>query len=613
MIVETSPRSFSIAVGAVLVSGYCFTLMWRRRDAPTARPLLLLAGVLSGTLLLHFLHVHFAPTHDWLARTVGPAFVETFWTPFVFVCYSVVLGLLTVFVFEYTGRGRRLIRFVSAISGAVVLGELAVFLLFDLVPVISLAVADAIIVGSLMILMVLTAVGIFLVIDESTGPGPLRVREALVLSTAGAILAAGTWVFLSFGTPTMFTGPALLSSALLVFAVRRYSMFEALPAARVVGRDRVIDEMTEAVVVLGRDGRIQDINPAAARLLDLDATSSLGDAWSGVLPVDRSPEDIVATDHPIRVRVDERVATVTATAVSDERDRLLGYLLVCQDVTKRRERERRFAVLNRFLVGTVSERMEEVSQQAERLATLPDRGGDGGEAFDHSGKQERMETLGRDIWATTSDLGSLVTYARELEQGIATDDGQVSDVGDVTRSVADAVGTDPDQPSVSVTDSPVYANIEPSLLGSTLELLVTEATGTPPGDVELAVSSGSDRVDITISAGSEQDGLAGDRAGERAGSPVADTRVESGRDNPSSLGHLSGQLARLVVESVGGKLTVGDDVVVRVPALTGDVSTDHEPVVATGAQTTGTEKGDIEDEERPGTERGDVEGGGDYR
>jgi len=319
MVIETSLPSAGLAVVAIVGSGYFLAVMWHRRHEPTARPLLALAATLFGATVVHLFHVHLTPTHTALAQRVSEEFADVFWISVVLTGYIAVLGLWTVFVFAYTGRGTWATRLVVAVVGGLFVLEAGSLLLVSTGTALTTRVVEAILVGSLLLALVLAVVGVFLVLDESTRLGPLLFREAAVLSLAAGSLFGSAWLFLRFNSPAVFTGAALASSLLFVFAIRHYSMFDSLPLAGVLGRERVIREMAEAIVVVGQDGQIQDMNPAASYLVADDSGDLVGRDWSVLFPL--SLEDVTQTDQPVRVRLAERVIAVSATEVTDDERR----------------------------------------------------------------------------------------------------------------------------------------------------------------------------------------------------------------------------------------------------------------------------------------------------
>lgn len=525
MVIETSLPSAGLAVAAILGSGYFLAVMWNRRREPTASPLLALAATLFGATVVHLFHVHLTPTHTALAQRVSEEFADVFWISVVLTGYIAVLGLWTVFVFAYTGRGTWATRLVVTVVGGLFVLETGSLLLVSTGTALTTRVVEAILVGSLLLALVLAVVGVFLVLDESTRLGPLLFREAAVLSLAAGSLFGSGWLFLRFNSPAVFTGASLASSLLFVFAIKHYSMFDSLPLAGVLGRERVIREMAEAIVVVGQDGQIQDMNPAASSLVAGDSGDVVGRDWSVLFPL--SLEDVTQTDQPVRVRLAERVIAVSATEVTDEQGRSLGHLVVCQDITDRRDRERRLSVLNRFLVDTVSERMNDIESVAE-----------------HIGESETPSEEADTIWTTTTALITLLTHVREIERGLAADDPQQSDVAAVARAVAEDRPGD-SRPEVTVTGSPPAAAIEPSLLESVFELLVVDSLDILPEAVEMRVETAEDTIETKFGAG------------DATADVIDETALE---------------LGRLTVEAAGGTLATGDSsptdalVTVRLPA-----------------------------------------------
>lgn len=511
MTIETSLPSASLALAAILGSGYFVAVMWPRRHEPTAGPLLGLAVTLLVTAVLHLLHVHVGPTQTVLAQFAGEEFADRGWVSVVLTSYIAVLGLWTVFVFGYTGRGTRVRRLVMAIVGGLFVLEVGSLTVVSTRGGLDPRVVDAVLLGSLILVQVLAVVGVFLVLDESTRVGPLEAREAVALSLAAGTLFSSAWLFIRFRIPLVFTSQTLASSVLFSFAVRRYSMFESLPVASVLGRERVIQEMTDAVVVVGKEGQIQDMNPAAKTLFGTESTHL--DDWETLFPASVSLEDVRRTDQPVRVTLAERVVAMTVTEVSDPRGEPLGQLVVCQDVTQRRERERRLSVVNRFLVETVSDRMDRVGTEAADIA-----------AADSGVPTESGER----IWQTTTNLITVLTYVREIESALDGDEQRHCDVPAVADAVARDLALEAQQPTVTIDGSPTTAAIESSLLETVLELLVANGVDSSPGSVELAVSETENSIAVTLGA---------EDAGE------------------ATLNETAVTLAQLTVQSAGGTLS----------------------------------------------------------
>lgn len=138
-------------------------------------------------------------------------------------------------------------------------------------------------------------------------------------------------------TPTAFAIATLLAG----LALYRYRLFDLVPIAR----RAIVDQLPDAVVVLDRLDRIVELNPSAARLLDLDSRGAIGASASEALP-ERLAALLRTNTGPGSAEL--RLGEADAERTYDVRLRplerggeLAGQLLVVQDVTERtREAER---------------------------------------------------------------------------------------------------------------------------------------------------------------------------------------------------------------------------------------------------------------------------------
>jgi diguanylate cyclase (GGDEF)-like protein len=167
-------------------------------------------------------------------------------------------------------------------------------------------------------------------------------------------------------TPIAFT----VTGVFLAYALFRQRLLDLVPVAR----DRVIDTMGDAVVVVDIHGRVADLNPAAAELLRRAGrrqdTVSVGEAaaevfagWDGLVPLagDREHEIVVGAGAGV---VDARV-----TVLTDRLGRGAGHLLVLRDVTRSRQAERALAAANTALrdqLATIDRLRAELQEQAIR-------------------------------------------------------------------------------------------------------------------------------------------------------------------------------------------------------------------------------------------------------
>ncbi|MFC3803000.1 diguanylate cyclase [Cohnella sp. GCM10012308] len=142
---------------------------------------------------------------------------------------------------------------------------------------------------------------------------------------------------------TASIGITYLPGLLIVgWGVLRYHLFDSVPFPR----NRLFDMMSEGIVVLDADGRLQDLNGAARRMLRME-----GGLWHGKLVADtplpserwlaahRDRVEIASFDFALGEGEDERQFTAKITPILHRNRILLGSLSVLTDRTEERRRE----------------------------------------------------------------------------------------------------------------------------------------------------------------------------------------------------------------------------------------------------------------------------------
>jgi PAS domain S-box-containing protein len=199
----------------------------------------------------------------------------------------------------------------------------------------------------------------------------LRVRKIFLRQTV-AVLAGTTvpWVASGlFYTELISLEPEVffaVSGIAFAYAIAEYDLFEVVP----VGRNVVVEQMDDGVLVLDGDDRLVDANPAAAETfgwsdvesvigqplaeVDVPHAQLLGDSGSdraaGLSEDDRATDRLDADDEDGTTRY----VDVRRTSLSDARDGATGTLLILRDVTELKRRETRLQRKN--------ERLERVGQ-----------------------------------------------------------------------------------------------------------------------------------------------------------------------------------------------------------------------------------------------------------
>lgn len=524
MTTAATALQFGLELLAVVVSGYFTVVVWRRRSSPAARPLLGVAALSTAGTVCHAAVVHGLWIDRWIVRIAPAAGNGRLWLVVVFVVVLFAGGSWFLFTLQYTGRGGRLLPIVAA--GIGIYWLIVLTIAFGLqVPLDTNArsVSDgALILFLATYLMVgLMTVGGVLVLTTSLQRNAVRVGEALALATGAFLLGFTPIVANNAREPT--TVPVMLATAagLFVLGIVRYPVFDAPPAARIAGRDRLIEETDDPFVVVDFDDRVRDLNPAAEDAFDVAAQSVLGDPLDEVLPTPIDPEAVADAPEGVQLRTSSGTTLACSVdRITDDRERSFGLLLVFRDVTERRQRERRSRVLTRLLADVITERVQSVADDAARIAA---EDGDTDDPPDPS-------TVGTSVRTRTTRLLDIVARTREIERGLGTDGSDSVTVVPTVREVIDALaaGADADV-SVDVDGESLQAAVDRQVLESVVELLVTAAIDRDAASVRVVVRETDSAVEIQVVA--------------------RDVDTESGRA-------VEVETARQAVEQFGGRLSV---------------------------------------------------------
>jgi PAS domain-containing protein len=152
-------------------------------------------------------------------------------------------------------------------------------------------------------------------------------------------------------TPVGFT----FSSLVLTWILFQYRMLDLVPVAR----DRLVDTLREAVLVLDERGRIVDANPALHAVLAPATGRIIGQPAALALASRQELVRQLQQDSPGQVEIalgegdQRRTYDLRITQLRDQQKRLAGRLVVLHDITRRKrlleERDQLIAELQRAL------------------------------------------------------------------------------------------------------------------------------------------------------------------------------------------------------------------------------------------------------------------------
>lgn len=481
--IQVTP-AFGVIAGAVLAAGTVAALAWRERPEPGAialSVLMLTAAWWCGTYLGLL-----------LAETLSGALLWARLQWFGSVALPVAWML---FALEYTGNDRYVRPWV--VAGLSALPVLTIVLLWTN-GAHGLVRESAVLVES----------GGYLVLESVWGPWFfVIVAYAYLLAVAGSVLFAQLAVSSSFlyrsQALALLVGAALpwLSHLLyltdivpdvglglmaasfsgtgvvLLFALARGKLLEANPAASRLASDFVVEGLNDGVVVVDSRARVVDLNPAAATILETGSVEAIGRPAPTVIPgYDADPE----TDSDVAIDTADgtRYFDVQLSTLEDYHGRVVGRAAVLRDVTERRRRNQRLAVLHRILRHNLRNEMTVIRGHAGQLED------------EHSAVIEDSATRVIDLSDKAARVERMATGEEDMTQ-IALDDAVVDAVRSLEREYPETTFTVAELPAASCR-SPVA-----SAIYNLVENAAKHNTNPDP-EVRIEATRGGETVRISI-------------------------------------------------------------------------------------------------------------------
>lgn len=404
-------------------------------------------------------------------------------------------------------------------------------------------------------------VGFALVFRRAIQSGSLYTAQVgwMAVTSVPTVVAGALDTFGLSPVPGIQVVPYTIPVLMFGYAVAlfRHGMSEMTPSTGHAGRDAVLRDLADPVVVTDGNGRVADLNPASERTFGVKADQVVGrdlrtvvGAEEGTTLVDGTSLTLTTADGPRRFEV-------SASTVGDDR-RTLGRALVLRDVTRRRLREQRLDVLNRVVRHNLRNDMNAVMGYAD----LAETGDDGTPAGEYLGE----------IAAVADDLVDLGKKAHDLEQTVARE--STARPADIRETVDHVLGRlDTGSATVSVD---VPADLAVVTDGAVLELVVHEA-------IENAIEHGGEAPNVAIAAGETDDGVRVVVEDDGPGLPPQERRtVAAGEEIP--LEHGSGLGLWIVawgVQWLGGELHLDcrDGTAITVSVPDHPVGTVPDPIV----------------------------------
>jgi signal transduction histidine kinase len=396
-------------------------------------------------------------------------------------------GIWTVYALGYTGRGTGLTRRRLVMLGGIVLPIVLA------VVVVLVGPSESIVEGTIVLVLAMELFYLFGLFVYATYLlfGIARKQARVSKRQVGILTAAVSAPYLLSGARGE-AAPAdglslglLVAGGLLAVAVRRYPVLTGFPTTNDIARNRVVEGLQEAVIVLDWENHVLDANTATTELFDVSTPATNSVALGSVID-ELEDRDLSAgttgtaslqTTKGVR-RFQYSVSAVQhmGTAGQDDTEPV-ARTLVLRDVTDRETREQRLSVLNRVPRHNVRNKLDVILARADLVAD---------------------DELRQGIRESATDLLALSNKARDAEAMMmdSTESPEPVDVSAVVRNVAEEFRTEVPNAEISVT-CPEELTI--SSHRSILDNVLTEL-------VDNAVTHSNDEPTVDISASRVSDG-----------------------------------------------------------------------------------------------------------
>jgi len=265
--------------------------------------------------------------------------------------------------------------------------------------------------------------------------------------------------------------------------------------------DAILSNISAGIIVIGREGKISIINPAAERILGTTVNQAVGKAFTEIhhtRAIDTAIELSLA-GNDVNEEVDislprERTLRVLASPVRDKSGKASGVVCILEDVTTRRKLER----MRRDFVANVSHELRTPVANLQAVADALQAG-----ALEDPDKALKfiadIDSEAQRLAGIIEDL--LVLSRMEAEESSFTE--ELLDLNELLREVAG------DKAALAVRESvellppeperlPVYGDAK--ILRTAFANLVDNAVkyNRPGGRVELAAQRSGERVTVTV-------------------------------------------------------------------------------------------------------------------
>ena len=201
-----------------------------------------------------------------------------------------------------------------------------------------------------------------------------RLQTGAILFAACLPVAGNILSFAGFSPfPNLDLTPLIFTASGLIFAYALFGLrlLDVVPIAR----HKLVDEMTDGIIVLDASKRIVDINPAVQRLIGISSSAigqSSEDVLNETLHLDQAKAPIAASKMELRIsETPPRDIELHVLPLFDDRQSITGQLLILRDITERKQAEAELLRAQGELEAAHRELQQSFVQQ-QQLALIDD-------------------------------------------------------------------------------------------------------------------------------------------------------------------------------------------------------------------------------------------------
>lgn len=204
---------------------------------------------------------------------------------------------------------------------------------------------------------ILVAISTGLLIISSVRSQAIYRKQTVIVFIASLIPWMGALVYLFNLNP--FPGldtisfSFLFTGLILVWGMTRRGLLEIVPIAH----ELVVGNIDDAILVVDKNMRVVDINPAAEALLSKNARTVIGQALNTAVSFWDQIEEKFTTDLPEQVEIPyfEKFLNIRISQLKDHQDRFIGWAIILEDISNRKRIEDELIDVNQRLVTQLEE------------------------------------------------------------------------------------------------------------------------------------------------------------------------------------------------------------------------------------------------------------------